>query len=467
MLRSLTSHQPVEPLAAAAELWRAGRLRYRLWPQQLAIYEVVRGLPRSSQTVVLLCARQFGKSVLGCVLALEDCLRNPGVAVLIVAPSIKQCREIVRPRMKLLMRDCPDGLIHHVKSEDTWYFSNGSELNLGGFDTASCAKRGKTLYKIYVEEIVDSSPDSYLDWMRSDLGPALTHSKNAQIVTLTTLPKVPDHPFCIQTIPEAVAGGAYFKFTIDDNKALTQEQYDACVKRCGGRDSVDFRREYLCEQVRDSSIILAPEFDEATHVRSFERPEYAHFWLSGDVGGVRDKSVFHAMAYDFRRAKILVIGERAFDPDTSTDIIIASVRELERPFGIRSRWVDAPGQLQVDLMSQGFPCALPRKDELDASVNHVRIALRRGEVEIDPSCQLLISTLRSGTFNPQKTDLARTSALGHMDAFMSLCYGLRHANKSNPYPIYVGNQHDFYIDKDEKSLSNSAKTIKSIFAVGR
>jgi hypothetical protein len=62
------------------------------------------------------------------------------------------------------------------------------------------------------------------------------------------------------------------------------------------------------------------------------------------------------------------------------------------------------------------------------------VALQLCQVEIDPRCKLLITTLRSGTFNHNRTDLARTSTLGHMDAFMSFAYGLRHANTANPYP---------------------------------
>lgn len=424
-------------------------------------------LPRDVQIAVVLCARQFGKSVLGTILATEDCLRNPNVVVMIIGPTIKQTRAIVRPRMKLIMRDCPDGLIRYIKSEDIWYFANGSELVLGGFDTGSSSQRGKTLYRIYIEEIVDSDPDQYDDFLRSDLGPALTHSKHAQICFLTTLPKIPDHPFCLSTLPEAEAGGAYFKFTIDDNKKLSQEQYDQCVKLCGGKHTIDFRREYMCEQVRDSSIVLAPEFNEEIHVKDFQIPEHIHYWLAGDVGGIRDKSVFHLCGYDFVRAKMLFIDERSFDPDTGSGVMVEAAREMEGDRKILGRYVDAFGQLQVDFMHQHqWPCTLPRKDELEATVNQVRVALARGDVEVHPRCTLLIRTLRSGTFNKHKTDLERTSVLGHMDAFMSMAYGIRHAVKSNPFPLYKGaNPATHYIDRSSPELTQSAKTIKNIFGV--
>lgn len=458
---------------AAAVLWYNGILSYKLWEQQEPIYRKIKAMPVSIQTVVVLCSRQFGKSVLGCIMATEDCLRNPNTVTMIIGPTIKQTRGIVRPRMKLLMQDCPLGLIKHVKSEDTYYFSNGSELKLGGFDTNSSAERGKTLHKVYIEEIVDSNPDDYLDFLRSDLAPALTHSKHAQIIYLTTLPKIPDHPFVLNTIPEAEAQNAFFKFTIHDNKKLSREQYSAIVRLLGGEHTPDFKRECLCEQIRDATIILVPEYDEERHVNEFEIPEYCHMWVGGDLGGVRDKSVFLLLAYDFQRAKTLVIDERWFNPETGSGIMVEAARQMEAFYFSNQRWklqgryVDADGQMRVDLMLQHkYPVALPQKDELDTTVNHIRVAFTRNEIEVHPRCEFLRRTLRSGTFNKNHTDLERTETLGHMDAFMALVYGYRHAVKSNPFPLYGNATHaTHYIDTNDPIRTQSAQTLRQMFGV--
>lgn len=447
---------------AQDQLWRRGILTWKLWEQQLGIYETVRKLPRHVQTVVLLCARQFGKSVLGVLLALEDCIQNKDIIVLIIGPSIKQTRAIVRPRMKLLTKDAPEGMVRQVKSEDTWYFDNGSELKLGGFDTNSAGQRGKTIYKIYMEETCDSEGDDYIDFLQSDLAPALTHSEHAQIIHLTTLPKVPDHPFVLETVPDAEMNGAFFKFTIHDNKKLSKEKFDQCVKVCGGVTSTAFKREYLCEQVRDGSIILAPEFDELLHVKHCVIPPYSFFWVGGDTGGIRDKSVFHLCTYDFMRNKILFLDERSFDVETGSDIMVAACKQMEGDRKV-TRHVDAAGQLQIDFAHQhNYPCSLPRKDELEASVNQVRVALQTCVIEVDPKCKLLITTLRSGTFNHNRTDLGRTSTLGHMDAFMSCAYALRHVNKKNPYPAYGGAQpHTHYINPSQQN--DTARNLQGLF----
>lgn len=461
---------------AKAYLWVTGNLSYKLWDQQQVIYDRIRSMPKTTQTVVCLLARQYGKSVLGCLLATEDCIRNQDIVVMIIGPTIKQTREIVVPRMRLLMKDMPEGLIRHIKSEDTYYFCNGSEIKLGGFDTGSSAQRGKTIYKVYIEEILESDPDNYLEFLRSDLVPALTHSKHAQIIFLTTLPKIPDHPFVLDTIPEAMEAGAYFVATIEENKKISAEQKAAIIKLCGGVDSPDYRREYLCQQIRDSTIILVPEFDEALHVRQISLPEYYNVWAGGDVGGVRDKSVFLLFAYDFQRAKILCLDERYYNAETGSGEMVRGSLAMERLAekaknynqGMIPRYIDAPGQLQIDFLHQhNFSCVLPRKDELEATVNQVRVAFTRGMIEIDPKCTFLIRTLRSGTFNRLRTDLDRTNTLGHMDAFMALAYGIRHAIASNPFPMYNGaDPHTHYIDYSDRSTSKSAEAIRSIFSRG-
>jgi len=454
----------LQTVLAQSLLWEKGDLRRKLWPQQRVIYDRIQQLPRNVQTAVLLCARQFGKSVLICLLALEDCLKNKNVVVMIIGPTIKQTRAIARPRIKLLASDSPPGLIKHMKSEDTWHFSNGSELVLGGFDSNSAGQRGKTLHKIYIEETRDSKPDDYDNFLRSDLGPALTHSKHAQIIHATTLPGIPDHPFITETIPDAELNGALYKFTIDDNKQLSPEQYAACVKICRGKHTIAFRVEYLCEMVRDSSIIIAPEFNEELHVKEISLPPYLHYWVGGDTGGVRDSSCFHLLAYDFVRDKVLFLDERFYKPETGSDLMAKEVKAMEKKWAGQEllRWVDAPGQLQVDFSVQhGFLCTLPSKDGLEASVNLVRVALTECSMEISPKCKMLIATLRSGTFNKTRTDFARTKTLGHMDAFMSACYSIRHADKMNPYPAYGGaTSATHYIGEED---NQDVQTVKNLF----
>ena len=419
--------------------WYAGDLQWKLWPQQEPIYYRLRDPSLQALYVVMLCARQFGKSWLEVLMAVEDCIQNPGVSVLIVAPELKHARAIVAPRMDQICQDAPDGFITRKRSEDVWMIGD-SELCLGGFDINNSGRqRGKTLHKIYIEEIVDSDPDKYQESMRSDLGLALTHSTSGQMVFATTLPKVPDHPFVTDTCVRAEAAGAFFKFTIHDNKVLTPEQRQACIDRSGGEDTIDYRREYLCEQVRDPGLVVVPDYDEELHVKEFQVPRQGNFQVVADWGGVRDRTVLLLEVYDWLRNLDLVVAERSFSPNTATSAILDGMHDMINehiPGREYAKVADVPGQVLVDLRELGHDFSVPPKDDWRAGCNNMALFFTQSRIQVHPRCEFLRLSLRSGVFNEQKTDFSRSAALGHCDALAALMYGRRTLDRNNPYPSH-------------------------------
>lgn len=445
--------------------WDSGDLEYKLWDQQKPIHTTIKTLPTTATTVVLLCARQFGKSTTGCILALEDVLTHDNVTVMIVAPEIKHARSIVNPRLRMLTADAPEGLVTFIKSEDRWIVGN-SEIILGGFDVKNAGRiRGKTLHKIYIEEIVDSDPDSYRDSLRSDLAPALTHSKHPQMIYLTTLPKIPDHPFILETIPEAQLNGAFFKYTINDNKKLTPEQYAICVRMCGGEDSVEFKREYLCEMVRDQSITVIPHFTK-DHVSTFELPLQSRYFVTIDFGGVRDKTAALLHTYDYFNNKHLIIDERVFDANTNTEEIVGELWRLEAGYTIEQRVSDCPGQLLIDLNeTHAYQVVMPNKTDWLASVNQMSVLFTMNQIMIHPRCKFLIQSCRSGTFNKHKTDFERTATLGHCDALAALMYAVRAQSKETPYTSITSQVVDNFWIPQKPDNSNLGFTPRKKFGV--
>lgn len=463
-------------------LWRAGILGWKLWPQQLRIYNIIRSLPLFVQIVVLLCARQFGKSVLSVLIAVEDCLQNPDVVVVIIAPKVEQAEDIVRPRMKILLKDAPPGLVREVKSENTWYFANGSELKLGGYRTGTVSQRGKTLHKVILEEFgADTDADGYLDFLRSDVGPALMHSKNAQMIFPTTLPKIPDHPFITETIPEAQLHGAYFEFTIDDNEALSPEQKEKAIRLAGGIGSIECDRELYCKLRRDPLLVVVPAYDDDFHVKEFDLPQMHFMSLTGDMGGVRDKTCWLLHTYDFLLDLHLIWDEIVAEPNTATGVIVATARErwgaqLGRlpatPDG--KGWdcaLDAPPRQLVDMGAEppdgpGFQAVLVPKDDWLAAVNQMahRFSQRGSnnspKIIVHPRCVFLRASCRSGTFNPQRTDFARTRTLGHMDALAALMYAERTVRRDSPWPADVRGQDDVF--RKPEPLSENQKIADAI-----
>ena len=456
-------------MPARHRMWLDGELSWKIWLQQEPIYEGIRSVASSApvEEIVVLCARQFGKSHLGVILAVEDCIRYPDCCILIVGPTLKQAREIVTPRINKIRQDAPPGLIRPSKSEGKWYIGS-SELVIGGFDQNSSSQRGKTVQNIYIEEVVDSNPDDYIESLRSDLGPALTHSKGGKMIYLTTLPKIPDHPFIIDTMVRAELNGVLYSYTIDDNKQLSPEQYDACVRRAGGRSTVDFRREYLNEIVRDASIVVVPDFAAERHVKASHFPAAASAQTTIDWGGVRDYTVALLHWYDYVRNKLVIFDERWFPHNTPTSVITAAVLEMESklPEGdIKhvKRVADAPGQLMVDLTQAGFSITAPPKDDWIAAVNNMAVHFSRDEIEIDPRCKLLVQTCNSGTFNKNRTDFERTQALGHCDALACLMYAVRTQTRDSPF-VKLHNPNDIYHRPGKRT--DEAKIADAIMGLG-
>jgi Terminase large subunit, T4likevirus-type, N-terminal len=422
-------------------LWEMGILSWMLWPQQMPIYNGIRGLSDKVTLSVILCARQFGKTFLGVIMAIEDCLRNENKSVLIVGPTIKQCRAIITPKIREICRTAPPGLVRPSKSEGKWYIGS-SDLILGGFDQKRSSDRGKTLQTIYIEEVVDSNPDEYLESTRSDLSPALTHSKGGKMIYLTSLPKFPDHPFITHTIPDARMSGAFHSYTIDDNKMLSQEQYDRCVKNSGGVDSIEFRREFLNEIVRDPTVVVIPIFDPKTHVGEITEPDTAFWQLTADWGGVRDLTCLSVHYYAWNLDLDVFVDELVYDVNTPTPRIVEGIRSLLRRWDLRDEHgqrsykqfvVDAHGQTRIDLNDSGFQIVYPDKKDWVGNVRHMGSRFASNKVLIHPRCKFLIENCSSGTFNKQKSDFERTNALGHCDGLANIMYALKSRVTDPPF----------------------------------
>lgn len=419
----------MKPTPAQIEmLWKQGNLSYKLHEGQKLIRRTIRALPGTTREALVFCSRRYGKSFLACVLALEDCLRTPNANVLFVGPSIKQTLDIIRLLLPEILADCPKGLVSPSKSEKRWHFKNGSQLMLAGFDTAAESIRGLRANSIYLEESGSSDPETFDYVVKSVLYPTLMHSRG-KIVHLTTPALTIDHPLHTQTIPSTSSNGAFFRYTIRDNPLLTEEIIEAEIDSLGGYDSAHTKRELFCEIVKDEHIIVVPQFDDRKHVVDVSVPDDAYYWIAGDVGGVRDKSVFLLCAYDYSLDKVCIVREVVADPQTPTSEIVRRALEMEGGRTL-SRFVDAPGQLFVDLAATyNYSCFPPEKLEFEHNIHRLQTAFWKDQVLVNPACKLLITTLRSGQLNKQRTDFSRTRDMGHCDALAALVYGLRHADR--------------------------------------
>lgn len=434
--------------------WRNGYLEFLLWKQQEPIWQLLNSLPPGIKEFVVLCARQFGKSTFGVIMALAAALQYRDSCILIMGPETRQTKDIVGPKMRFLTKTAPKGLIVPQKADNRYHVyhdldrkaSDYTEIVMGGMNENSGSQRGKTVKRIFVEEVVDVPEDQFLESIRSDLGPAMMHAPDGKIIYLTSLPKVPDHPFITDTMIKAERNNALIVFDIWKNDALTMQQKLDAIELAGGIDSDDCKRELLCLLVRDKKRVCLPDWDESLNVYEFELPSYLHMHTTIDWGGVRDKTIATLHFYDYLTAKDMFWDERVFEPMTPSSVIIEEVRAMEDEFlklkphhKIHSSFVDAPYQfVYVDLIDQyNYSATIPDKPDWMSSVNTLNNRFKKRLAVIHPRCTFLRLSARSGMFNKTKTDFDRTEALGHMDGIANMMYAVRMRDTSDPNPLVL------------------------------
>jgi len=221
---------------------------------------------------------------------------------------------------------------------------------------------------------------------------------------------------------------------IADGEDLKAFDVGIMAEKAGIRLSDDFRREFLAEIIRPSSLMVIPVFNEAVIVHRSVLPSHCKWQVVVDWGGVRDKTVALLMTYEFNNDLDIYVDEKVFDPNTSTDKIVKSLRDWDGVLGNGPKWADVPGQLQVDLNDKwDYIVNVPQKTNWLASVNTMASRFSTNNVRIFPECKFLIASVRAGMFNKTRTDFDRTEALGHMDALAAAMYGIRCQDRENPY----------------------------------
>ena len=424
-------------------LWYTGNLSYKLHSDQLVIYNQIKLLIEQGQKeFALRIARQYGKSYLIVVLALEICIKNPKVIVRILGPTLDSIKNIVDDNLQPIVEDAPVGLVQRIKS-DKRYRVGHSSLRIGTMERAhiDSTARGGNAYAIFCEECAASVKSEDLKYaVESVINPQLLRSSGQTggglLCYITTPADSPEHYFHTTVEPPLIKKDCFFTRTVYANPQLTPEQVTLAIDRCGGEGSEAWRREYLCQLFRSESIAIIPEFCER-HIQDFTQPMYKRLYTCVDFGGSRDHH--HAILYywDYYLGKMYVVDEVHAPNQTPTAELIRriSVMESRDAYGPIARWGDLPGQLGVDLNSElDWPIQQTAKDDRDAALANLRNMFLLDYIVINPNCRMTIRTLQAGRWNLQRTDFLRSDELGHCDAIDALLYASRNLDKTDPNP---------------------------------
>lgn len=416
----------IDKKKAIEALWRRGILKWKLDKNQLEMYEFSRDDRHS--IVVIGSSRQLGKSFFLTTLAIEECLRQPYTIVKFIAPKVKDIKRIIAPLIREITQDAPKDLIPSYSTQDHIFkFENGSEIQLAGTDNGHAESiRGNKAHLCIIDEAGFCDDLDYI--VNSILIPTTT-TTNGKIIMASTPSRAPDHPF-MDFMRQAQAEDRFIKKTIYDNPRLTEAQIDKIAAAIGGKDSVDFKREYLVEIIVSEDDAVVPEFTPELQkliIGEVPRPPFFDSYLAMDIGG-SDLTVVLFAYYDFRNARVVVEDEIVYGKKMLTDQLAIDIKQKEADlWANRATGEVRPPLLRVadnnniillnDLSAKHNLSFTPTlKDNKEAALNNMRMLIKGQKFIIHPRCKTLISHLSGAIWNKARTSYARSVDKGHYDA---------------------------------------------------
>jgi len=449
---------------AIRHLWKTGNLDYKRHVSQLTMKKYIENAPK--KIIPILASRRLGKSFEVLLEAIELCCSKKHVIVKYICPKLKMVKTIANFNMRIILEDCPDELRPEWRENDKiWLFPNGSEIQFAGTDNGSHeGLRGGSADLCIVDE---AGFCDHLDYViKYVLRPTLL-TTGGKIIMISTPSKSSDHEFIQNYVIPWQLDGSLLVLNIYDNPMLTPEVIEELkADYPTGENDPAYRREYLCDIIRDKDSVVIPEFTpekEMEVVKAWERPPHYDAYTSGDVG-FRHLTVYLFAYYDFKKATIVIEDELVMNgPEMTTEKLAAEIRKKEEanffitkddgeiePKAIYMRVMDNELILLNDLNRLHNLSFLPtQKDNKEAQINNVRMMISNNQIAINPKCKHLIYHLKGASWktgnsvNRVFAELSDTQDHsvrgGHADALDALIYLVRNVIKTkNPYPANWG-----------------------------
>lgn len=463
----MENNQKISKSQARELLWHQGVLTWLLKPVQLELYNSF--VNCKDKIIVWNCSRRLGKTTTLCVIALETCLKTPNNIVKFACAKQKDARSITREIIRPLIETCPPELKPEFKTqENMWLFPNGSLIQITGLDGGRAESiRGGAAALCIIDEAGLVSDLPYV--ITSIILPTTTTTKG-KVILASTPPRSPSHPFITRYLNTARIKGNSVTKTIYDNPNIDADELRQLIEESGGVESIDFRREYLCEIIKDSNFAIIPEFDAKLKnklVKEWPRAAFYDCYVGMDVG-MKDLTVVLFAWYDFVNTKIIIEDELVINGQqlNTSSLAVGIKKKEELNFTDKITGEQRNPYLRVsdnnlivikDLYDlHGLQFIPTRKDDADAALNKVRIMLQSEQIVINPKCVTLINHLETGIWNKQKTSFERSND-GHFDAIDSLKYLVRNVQLSkNPFPNghFIKNSENLF-QQNKPSMSNA------------
>lgn len=461
---------------AAEKLWKRGILYWKLDSNQKSLYDIYQKTKSNSLTWCV--GRQLGKTYLICIIAIEECLQHENIKIAYVLPRQNQSRKLIKARFNEICVDCPkDQRPKFNTQENIFIFPNGSEVHCVGTDSGNIENaRGQTFNRVFMDEcgFMDSSEFDY--YYKSVLFPTMNTSDRRITVMISTPPASAAHTFN-KYIKDAEYNGTFTKRTIYDCPRFKGYEIEEMANAVGGKDSIDFQREYLCKLLADTNSLVIPEATEEKMkniISDWTRPPYYTSYTSGDFG-ILDWTAFLFAYYDFRNDTIIIEDELVFNGKEYTTIDMADAIKLKEQQLWYNKYpevrvCDTSWQIIVDFNNlHNLPFIATRKDDKNAQINALRMKVSSGKLKIHPRCKNLIFHLMNATWNKARTKYDKAADGSHFDCLDALIYLIRNINyHKNPYPKDYDNPRGGFVSpKQNQHLTDVQQAFKDIFTVRR
>lgn len=466
-----------EMLDDAATLWRAADLEFLCREgAQLRLYNWLDSQaeenPESVSPFVLKCHRRMGKSFMTLLRRVRRCLKYPGQRCVFGAPTYEQVEAIAIPNLAIILQTKPVD-IGYRRSGSSHYFFNpvwgpGAQescLDIVGVNY----RKGDLLRGAFADEVtIDECREC--EHLKHVVEHVLIYQfagrKFPVLELISTMPATPDHEFEQYFVPEANRRGRYVSVPTTDNPGWTQRDDNMLANSIvGGRESISWKREALCESLADEEDLIIPEFalleKSKGYAKSFgplvvdswQRPTHWFPETCLDTGwNDWNAAVFGYV--DFPKA-VLVIEDELVVRYKSTGEIAQKIFEKEKQLwatgnagqkneptnwlgSFRPRRIgDLTDQAREDLF-QDHKLSIMQAEKWDRTeaINSLRTTIIEGKLKIHSRCKQLLYQLRSGIWNKNRTQFERSKTIGHCDALAALVYLHRHARwRNNPIPV--------------------------------
>lgn len=467
--------------AAISYAWQIGRLDYRLRNSQRAIKLAWEESKLISRKFYINSTRRLGKSSFLLHIMAEECIKKPRTRWAFFAPVKDGLLDYIEPIIEKTFQDCPDDLRPKFdRNRFMFTFGNGSTILFRGSNNQQHrVRRGLDLDGAGVDEGRDV--DDLKDLIDSVIFPALFSNNGYLLISSTPADSFSHDLYTYYQLAEVE--GWLYECDIDKAAELDPEDFPieriAEWKRETTREDV-WLREYKCQWLIDSSRIAVPEWKQE-YIKSYKPDifyKFYHHYIGIDWGS-KDFTAIIFATWDFKRAKLVVEGERTFSgTDVRSDKIADAINSMRLKLWGEDSEVyrmisDSADPILINELNghPGMNCTPVYKEKsLEAMLNQFRMLVAAEKIEIGPFCPMTITNLRSAVWDKNRIALDKDSYNHHFDHLMALVYLTRGlVPNENPIPkdFGVDGTRIINLNFDVSLKSEGAKALEEAYQKGR